>query len=221
MTALRVALVVALLAAWMAPAVAQAPAKQARAAPSATGFPNAVQGFSRNRNQPVKIEATALEVRDRDQTAVFTGNVVVQQGDTELRCRELTVHYEGGALATATAADKQPVSPQRIRRLVASGGVIITSRDQRATGASGVYDLRANTVTLSGDVVLTQGPNVMRGERLVVDLTSGLSRLDAEGKARPGRVHGLFVPGSVRERPEPPTPDAPGRPPAAVPLPRQ
>jgi lipopolysaccharide export system protein LptA len=197
-------------------ATAQA-APKGKNAPVATGFPNAVEGFRRNRNEPVRIEASVLEVRDREQVAVFKGNVIVRQGDTELRCRELTVHYEGGALAQATA-QPQNVAPQRIRRLVASGGVIVSSRDQRATGGSGVFDMRANTVTLSGDVVLTQGPNIMRGDRLVVDLNSGLSRLDAVGNQKPGRVHGLFVPGAIPQRETPAQPVPPGSPPKPIPL---
>ena len=217
---LRAALVLAgllLLLPGLDPAAAQS-APKPKSTPLATGFPNAVDGFRRNRNEPVKIEASVLEVRDRDQVAVFTGNVIVRQGDTELRCRELAVHYEGGALARATA-DAQTVAPQRIRRLVASGGVIVLSKDQRATGGLGVFDMRANTVTLSGDVVLTQGPNVMRGDRLVVDLNSGLSRLDAEAKQKPGRVHGLFVPGTIRDREPTAAPVPPGSPPKPIPLP--
>jgi len=203
----------------VAPAAAQ-PAPKAKETPVATtGLPNALQGFQRNRNQPVKIEAAVLEVRDREQTAVFKGNVIVQQGDTELRCRELTVHYESGALASVKTTEPQRVAPQRIKRLVATGGVIVTSRDQRATGGSGIFDMRANTVTLLGDVALTQGPNVMRGDRLIVDLNSGLSRLEAGEKEKPGRVHGLFVPGTVREQTPPAAPVPPGSPPKSIPLP--
>ena len=144
-----------LVAAGNGPAAAQG-APKAKSPQTTTGFPNALQGFQRNRTDPVKIEANALEVRDKDKTAVFTGNVIVQQGDTQMRCKELTVHYEGGAMPTQPA-NAQPVAPQQIRRLVASGGVIITTKDQRATGNIGIYDARANTMTLSGNVVLLPG----------------------------------------------------------------
>ena len=216
----RLLIAALLVAAGHGPAAAQG-APKTKSPQTTTGFPNALQGFQRNRTDPVKIEANALEVRDKDKTAVFSGNVIVQQGDTQMLCKELTVHYEGGALPTQPA-NAQPVASQQIRRLVANGGVIITTKDQRATGNIGIYDARANTMTLSGNVVLLQGPNLMRGDRLVVDLTSGLSRLDAEGKSKtPGRVHGLFVPGSVKEPPrEPPAP--PGSPPKPLPIaPRQ
>jgi lipopolysaccharide export system protein LptA len=194
---------------------------------------------ARNRNDPIKIDANTLEVRDKEKVAVFKGNVVVVQGDTTLRCRELTVHYEASALtgvAPAPAAPKakaaapaplqaptaaQPAATQRIRRLVAVGGVIVTSKDQRATGNHGVYDTQANTVTLTGDVVVTQGPNVMRGDLLIVDLTTGLSNLYAGNKTTPGRVHGLFIPGTIREKDKKETPVPAGSPPKPVPLPQR
>ena len=55
--------------------------------------------------------------------------------------------------------------------------------------------MKTNTVTLTGNVVMTQGQNVLRGERLMVDLTSGVSRVES-GKNGQGRVQGLFLPGS-------------------------
>lgn len=167
-----------------------------------TVLPNAFQGFTRNRKDPVKIEANSLEVRDKDKTAVFSGNVVVIQGDTTMRCRELIVHYEGGMIAADPKAPKkqQNAPAQRIRKLEANGGVIVTATDQRATGDRGVFEMQTNVVTLTGNVVVTQGPNVMQGDKLVVDLTSGRSRLDAVKKGGSQRVQGLFVPNSMDKK---------------------
>src|SRR5262249_60459814 len=58
------------------------------------GPPNALQGFSQNRDEPVKIRAAALELREKDKMAAFTGDVYVLQGDTEMRCKQLVVFYE-------------------------------------------------------------------------------------------------------------------------------
>ncbi len=83
---------------------------------------------------------------------------------------------------------------QRIRRLEALGGVIVNSKDQKATGDRADFDIKANTVTLFGNVVVTQGPNVMKGDKLIVDLTTSRARMEAGTKTTPGRVQGLFVP---------------------------
>jgi lipopolysaccharide export system protein LptA len=184
------------------------------------GMPNALQGFARNRNEPVKIDANRLEVHDKDKLAVFSGNVYVQQGDTNMRCPELKVFYEGevkGAPKNSSAPASETKSPpapapagkasttennvqQRIRRLEALGGVIVNSKDQKATGDRADFDIKANTVTLFGNVVVTQGPNVMKGDKLIVDLTTSRARMEAGTKTTPGRVQGLFVPGSMKEK---------------------
>ena len=165
------------------------------------GPPNALQGFSQNRDQPVHIEAATLEVRDKQQQATFSGDVRVKQGDTGLRCKSLVVFYEqdsegGDKGKTLQAAAPGPAGEQRIKRLEARGGVIVTQKDQTATGELGVFDMKSNTVTLTGNpVVMTQGQNVLKGEKLVVDLTSGISRVESN-KTGQGRVQGLFQPGS-------------------------
>lgn len=178
-------------------------------------LPNAFQGFSRETDQPVTIEADSLEIHDKDRYAVFLGNVVVKQGDSVMRSRELKVHYEGsmrgsqsgGGKDQKAAADSaksragQTVTndpAQRIRMIEANGGVIVTNKDQKATGDRGVFDMRTNLATISGNVVISQGPNVMRAEKLVVDMKTGFSRMEAGGsKGGPQRVQGLFVPSSV------------------------
>jgi len=163
------------------------------------GPPNALQGFSQNRDQPVHIEAATLEVRDKDKVATFSGDVRVKQGDTGMRCKSLVVFYEqdqegGQKTTTMRAAAPGPGGQQKIKRLEARGGVVVTQKEQTATGEIGIFDMKSNTVTLSGNVVMTQGPNLLRGERLVVDLTSGVSRVES-GKNGQGRVQGLFQPG--------------------------
>ena len=70
------------------------------------GQPNALQGFSQNRNQPVQIEAASLEVRDKDKIATFSGNVKVVQGDTIMRCKSLVVFYEQQGQQQRRAGDE-------------------------------------------------------------------------------------------------------------------
>jgi lipopolysaccharide export system protein LptA len=160
------------------------------------GPPNALQGFSANRDKPVKINADSLEVRDKDKVATFSGSVHVVQGDTDMLCKTLVVYYEesaskGGGPKTA---EPGPAGSSQIRRMEARGNVVVTQKDQVATGDRGDFDMRSNTVTLSGKVVVTKGQDVLRGERLVVNLTDGVSRMEG------GRVEGMFNPKSNQEQ---------------------
>ncbi len=204
------AVAVALSAA--SPARAASPAAQPPA-PSAAqtapnGPPNALQGFSQNRDKPIKISSASLEVRDKDKVATFSGDVHLVQGDTTLRSKTLLVFYNDEDAPKpakppppiAGAPDAPPIS-QQIRRVEAKGGVFVTQKDQTATGESGVFDMQANTVTLLGNVVISQGQNVVKGDRLTVDLTSGTSRVECGKSQGQCRVQALIQPGSMRDKP--------------------
>jgi lipopolysaccharide export system protein LptC len=150
--------------------------------------PGAFQGFSVNRDKPVQIRSTTLEVRDKEKKATFLGNVHMTQGDTTVKSNTLDVFYEQeGDSAAAKTARSGPADQQQIRRAEAKGGVVVTQKDQTATGDTGIFDTRANTVTLIGNVVITQGPQIIKGERLTSDLTSGVSHVE-------GRVSGVMFP---------------------------
>jgi lipopolysaccharide export system protein LptA len=203
-------------ACWAAFALAMIVAGDAGAQSAVTGVPNAMQGFSQNRDQPIQIEAATLEMRDKKKEATFSGNVKVVQGDTTMTSRVLVVFYEStpgaagaapsaaGAPASAAtppanpkaaakgapipAATPGPGGSSQIRRLEAKGNVVVTQKDQVVTGETAVFDTKTNLVTMLGGVVLTQGKNVLRGDRLLVDMTTGVSRVESDS----GRVQGLF-----------------------------
>jgi lipopolysaccharide export system protein LptA len=172
------------------------------------GPPNALQGFSQNHDKPIKINSATLEVRDKDKTATFSGDVHLVQGDTTLRSKVLVVFYEddssakaaappAGNKGSAQAANAAGQQNQQIRRVEAKGDVIVTQKDQTATGDNGVFDMRANTVTLLGNVVISQGQNVVKGERLTVDMTTGVSRVECQ--PAPCRVQALIFPNSAKQ----------------------
>jgi lipopolysaccharide export system protein LptA len=161
------------------------------------GPPNALQGFSQNRDEPVKIRAGSLELREKDKRATFTGDVHVLQGDTEMHCKVLVVFYEEETSGrTVKAADPGPGGDRQIRLIEAKGDVVVVQKDQNATGDAATFNMRENTVTLVGNVVVTRGTDILRGQRLTVDLTSGVSKMDG------GRVDGIFQAGP-RNLPDP------------------
>jgi lipopolysaccharide export system protein LptA len=180
----------------------------AAAQDSNSARPGPMQGLvqSQDKDQPIQIDAATLEVRDKLKTATFSGDVVVVQGDTTMKCQTLVVFYEqavglsGGSPATANAkpAPGSPQTAQNIRKIEAHGGVTVTTKDQNATGDLGVYDVKSKTITLTGNVVVSQGPNVIHGERVVVDTITGNARVIAAqnaGGVAPSRVRALIQPG--------------------------
>jgi len=204
----------------------------AHAQSSMQGVPNAMQGFSQNRDKPIQIEAASLEVRDKKKEAAFSGNVKVVQGDTTMSSKSLVVFYDQSPAPEQPAAPKQkgskaaagapmqsatpgPGGSSSIKRLEARGSVVVTQKDQVVTGDLAVFDTRANMITMSGGVVLTQCKNVLRGDRLMVDMTTGVSRVESDS----GKVQALFIQGSegcgskgnAPAPPAPPTSLLPGK----------
>jgi lipopolysaccharide export system protein LptA len=128
-----------------------------------------------------------------------------------MRCRSLVVFYgqevglgETGGEATASTALKTSPggnkSAQNIRRIEARGAVTVLTKDQSASGDLGIYDLKTKTITLSGNVVVSQGQNVIHGERVVVDTETGNARVESGGSSAGassggGRVRALIQPG--------------------------
>jgi lipopolysaccharide export system protein LptA len=204
-------------------ALAMIAAGEAPAQSTVQGVPNAMQGFSQNRDQPIQIEAASLEMRDKKKEATFTGNVKVVQGDTTMTSKVLVVFYESSQAAATPAANAKsaksapmqsatpgPGGTSSIRRLEAKGSVVVTQKDQVVTGETAVFDTKANLITMLGGVVLTQCKNVLRGDRLLVDMTTGVSRVESDS----GRVQGLFIQsqGCGTQSPGPALPGASNKP---------
>lgn len=138
-----------------------------------------------NSNQPVQYAADRIELQDRQNRVVLSGNVVITQGDLRLTAGRTTVAYtDDGGL--------------RIQRIDATGGVTVTRGNESARGAAGVYDFNRRVIILSGGVALRRGSDTLNGGRLTIDLRSGLSSVDGGAgpgapDAQRGRVTGSFT----------------------------
>jgi lipopolysaccharide export system protein LptA len=161
---------------------------------SADGQTPGLGTFKTDPNAPVDIEADHLEANDTSKVAIFRGDVRVKQGAFLMRTPEMQAFYTGEAglsdVAGTENAPKQKGEAAQLSRIEAKRKVIVTSKDgQTVTGDGAVFDAKSNTVVMSGDVVLTQGKNVVKGTRLVIDMTSGESKIEtapAGTTARPG-----------------------------------
>ncbi|MAB12893.1 lipopolysaccharide transport periplasmic protein LptA [Parvibaculum sp.] len=158
---------------------------------AATAHAQSMSGFANKPDAPIEIESDRLEVADKKGTATFAGNVVVVQGDVRMKADKLTVYY----------ASKQGSGGNRIEKIKATGSVHVSApNEQSASGNWAEYQVATRRINMGDSVVLRQGKNVIRGNRLFVDLNSGESRVTG-GKSSGGteiggngRVKGLFQP---------------------------
>jgi lipopolysaccharide export system protein LptA len=149
-------------------------------------------GLKLSGDQPIQIESDKLEVRDAEATAVFTGNVNVVQGDTTLKAGKMVVRYkkkEGEENSTSAMP-----GAGAIEHIEVDGKVYVKSKNQVATGDAGTFDMGSEIMTLTGrEVVLTEGPNVVVGCKLTVEMRTGAAKLDGCGSGS-GRVKMLLTP---------------------------
>ena len=137
---------------------------------------------------PIEITADTLEARQDLNVAIFRGNVDAAQGDLVLRADQLTVHYRTDKTGKTTIA-----------LIDAEGNVFLVSPNESAQGDKGIYDVDAERLELIGSVVLHRNENVIRGDRLTLNLATGESKMESRAGATGGttRVKAVFVPKSV------------------------
>ena len=153
--------------------------------------------FENDSAAPIEIVADSMEWLNEQKIAIARGNADAVQGRYTLRAHVLTAHITDEPNGTQQ-------SNSQISLIEAEGDVLLITPNERARGRVGVYDVRNKTAVLIGSVVLTQGENVLHGERLVMDLNTGRSRLEGSNEpnqksSESGRVKAIFNPENVDE----------------------
>jgi len=131
-----------------------------------------------NSDAPIDFGADHIELQDKANRAILTGNVSVKQAELTLNSARMTVAYTGQVVDG---------SPQ-VSRLDAAGNVVVTRPDQTARSQYAIYDLNQRTILMMGDVTLTQGGNVTHSQRLTLNLEQAQPHATLSG----GRVTGTF-----------------------------
>lgn len=146
-------------------------------AASAQGTEVAFAGLKGDSSAPVEIESDTLEVNQAEGFAIFTGNVRVKQGPMRMAAPSMRVDQGAGGSG--------------IERIHATGGVTLANETEAAEAREAVYTVSTGEIVMTTDVLLTQGPNTMAGQRLVFDVDSGTGRME-------GRVQTVYQPGAPR-----------------------
>lgn len=165
----------------------------AAAAVALLAAPAAAQ-LAQNSDAPVDLTADELEVLNAQCLSIWRGSAEALQDSSRLRADVLkTFFHVTGSTRTASATS---TSCGELQRIEAEGNVYYVTPEQRVRGRNAVYDAATETITVTGDVVAAQGQNVLRGDRLVINVSTGHAQMhtDVKGRGKPGRVRGVFYP---------------------------
>jgi lipopolysaccharide export system protein LptA len=144
----------------------------------AGGMALSAQGLaSHDSSAPVNYAADRIELQDRENRVILSGNVVIEQAGLTVRSARTLVNFtDTGSLS--------------IQRITATGGVEVARGDERASGDNAIYDFNRRIITMAGNVRLRRGTDTLNGGRLVIDLESGLSSVDGSAAGSAGGAPG-------------------------------
>lgn len=130
---------------------------------------------------PIDLSADSSVVDNASCVSEWRGNVEALQGRSRLRSDSMTVH---GVKGNCQQADS----------LVADGNVYYVTADRNVRADHAVYDAGSEIITLTGNVIIVQGKNVVRADKAIINTKTGETQLLSAGRAKGGRVRGVFYP---------------------------
>ncbi len=137
-----------------------------------------------SQSKKVDIEADGMEILEKKNQAIFTGNVKATRRDITLTADKLVVDYR-------KVKKQDGKENTEVTFLNAFGHVRIVSPEQTITGNQAKMDVKKNLLWVTGNVVVRKKNSTIRGNKLFANLKTNVSRIEAGGK---GRVHGVFTP---------------------------
>ncbi len=134
----------------------------------AQGMQVAFGSTAQDSGLPVEVTAANLDVDQNDGTAIFTGDVLVGQGEMRLSAPRVQVVY---------LADRSGIA-----RLQATGGVTLVSGEDAAEAKQADYDVQSGMIEMTGDVLLVQGPAALTADKMSVDTVAGTAHMNGRVK---------------------------------------
>jgi lipopolysaccharide export system protein LptA len=130
---------------------------------SAQGAQVAFGAIQQDTSLPVEVTSEELAVNQADGTAIFTGNVVVGQGEMRLTAPRVLVVYREDT--------------RGIDRMEATGGVTLVSGPDAAEADRADYSIDQGTIVMTGNVLLTQLGSALSSDKMTVQLDLGTAQM--------------------------------------------
>jgi lipopolysaccharide export system protein LptA len=152
---------------------------------------NPIGNFAKS-EQPIDITSQNLTIDQEKHLAVFTGEVIAIQGETKLYADQMDVVYKPKEEDKKEAVKDEGLGD--IQTIITKGNVKIIMPEKHASAANGVYDVKSANITLTGNVVMVQGKNVLKGDKFIHNINTNKSEMISLNKNKDDRVKALFTP---------------------------
>lgn len=135
--------------------------------------------------------ATAQSRANVSRQPIQVGANTGEYTPTGFSLRDQVEITQGPNRLRADAIEGARGSGDQINTVTASGGVYYVTPNETIRGDRAVYTVSNATIVVTGDVILTQGKNVLTGSRLTYNVDTGAASM-ASGAG--SRIQGVFYP---------------------------
>ena len=116
--------------------------------------------------ESIEITANTMEWNKKEGKAVASGNASAVKGETIIKANKIVAFLDEN-------------DSQKITKLLAIGNIKFTRNNQIAYGNEAIYYLDEEKIIINGNVKLKRNNNIMRGEKLIIDFITGLSKMES------------------------------------------
>jgi len=150
-----------------------------------------------DKSQPIQIVSDRLDAYNEKRLVVFTGNAVATQGDKIIKSDRLLLYYKKNQQGPEKTGSKETDNAGDLEKIEAKGHVIVTQGERTVTGDNATYYQETQQIIMTGNAVMNEGRNVIRGDKIIVYLNENRGVVEGTEK---NRVKATIYPEDRNER---------------------
>ncbi|OPY13496.1 MAG: lipopolysaccharide transport periplasmic protein LptA [Syntrophus sp. PtaB.Bin001] len=118
--------------------------------------------------EPIRIDSDRLDAFNDQRLVVFSGNAVAVQGDKVLKSDKILLYFKKKEAGPQKGVAKEANKAGDLDRIEAKGHVQLTQGERVVTGEDAVYFQDTQKIVVTGNPVMREKKNVVRGDRIIV-----------------------------------------------------
>jgi len=137
-----------------------------------------------DKNQPIQIVSDRLDAYQEKKNVIFSGNAVATQGDKTIKADQLILHYKDNPDKPQKQEVKGLGETGDLEYVEAVGHVVITQTSRIVTGDHAIFYQDTQKVIMTGNAVMRDGKNIIKGHRVTVYLDEDRGVVESEDNKR-------------------------------------
>lgn len=147
-----------------------------------------------HKNEPIEIVSDKMTAFQEKNVVIFSGNAVATQGDVKLKTDRLSIYYKKSQNKNEKPVKQAVEAAGDLEKIEAKGNVVVTQKDMSAVGSEAVYYQDTARVIMTGNPVLRQGKNVIKGCKVTVYIDQNRGEVEKCDSEKSGRVTAIIHP---------------------------